>query len=75
MPRARRRLPDYVDQRQLDCIALILDIEYLESQQHAANLSGDAPEVARLGGLIRCKAAKAKQLLFEMRQMAGKGEE
>jgi len=71
MARKPRRLPDYIDSRQLDCVALMLDIEHLEAQQHAANLRGDRELVAWLGGQIALKATKCKALLFEMRQLAG----
>jgi hypothetical protein len=71
---ARRTLPNYVDERQLDCLALLHDIRMLHYLIQMANIRGkyvDRKEIRDLSAEILFKINEAEVLLKEMRSLAG----
>jgi hypothetical protein len=70
----RRTLPNDVDERQLDCLALLHDIRHLHYLIYMANRRGkpeDRKEIGELSARVLFKVNEAETLLKEMRKLAG----
>lgn len=65
-----KRLPDFIEDRRMDTIALALDIQHLVALQHQYHLRGEVVQAAKIAREIDEKAKQIQRLQREIRRMA-----